>query len=65
MKMLKNALSDNVKESEKKFLDLSLYSDLNQHLMGSLSPSSIRVLWKSVQQFLCNHAHKPTNQWTR
>ena len=33
--------------------------------MGSIlgqDPSSVQVSRKSVQQFLCNPAHKPTNQ---
>ena len=54
-----------VKEQEnKKIPDLSFYPDLHHKLMGFIpdrDPSSIQVSWKSVQQFLCNLDHKPTN----
>ena len=45
----------------------SLYPDQHQNVTGSIlgrDPSSIKVLWKSVQQFLLNPAHKPTNHQT-
>ena len=35
--------------------------------MGSVfgwDPSTVQVLWESIQQFLCNPANKPTNQQT-
>ena len=46
---------------------LSLYVKLQQKLTGSnlgRDVSSIQVSWKSLQQFSCNPAEKPTNEWT-
>ena len=60
-------VSCTVKESEKIFPDPSLYQDQHQNLMGSIlgrHPSSVQVLWKSVQEFSCHPADKPTNQPT-
>ena len=51
----------------KKIMDLSLYQDQDQKLMGSIlgwEPSSSQVSWKTVELFLCNPADNPTNLQT-
>lgn len=62
-----HTLSHNVKESEKKFPDPSLYPDPDQKWLESIlhrGPSSIQNSWKYFWLFLCNPAVKPTNQQT-
>ena len=56
----------NTSKYEQKCL-LFRYVNLQQTLTGSIlgrDVSSIHVLWKSIQQFSCNPADKPTNEWT-
>ena len=55
-------MSDNVEESNRKFLDPSPYLDLHPNLMGSIpgqDPSSNQV---SLNYVLCNPADRPTNK---
>ena len=49
---IKDTLSPNVRVNREKYLDLSLYLDPHQKVMGSIldwDTSSIQVLWKTVQ----------------
>lgn len=65
---LNNTLSGNVKGGEKRFMELSLYSDPDQKLMGSIlgrDPSTIQVSWKSIWWVLLNPACKQTNGWNK
>ena len=60
-----NPWRNNPKWWEMSCLTMSLYVDQHHKLMRSFlgrDPSSIQVLWKSVQQFLSNPADKPSKQ---